>query len=90
MKTKYTAKTVVALIIRAVGLVAIVIGILLLRLWFMEEVFPYLQGQRPHNRIGFGIFRDAGATVTLFGIACRFIARRLLRQSVTAHEHTTA
>jgi hypothetical protein len=86
MKTKYTLKTILALIIRAVGLVAIVIGLFLLWHWFMAEVFPYLLGRRPHNSVGFGLFRDAGAALTVFGIACRLVARRLLTQRVTANE----
>jgi hypothetical protein len=85
MKTKYTAKTVVALVIRAVGLVAIVLGVILLWVWFGAEVLPYLQGRRPHNSIAFGAFRDAGAALAIIGIACRLIARRMLRQRAPAH-----
>ena len=84
MRTKYTAKAVVALAIRAVGLVAIVLGVILLGQWFMADVFPYLQGRKPHNSFGFWIFRDIGAVLTAFGVVCRLVARRLLRQGVTA------
>jgi len=83
--SKYTTKTVVALAIRAVGLVAIVIGVFLLWHWFAAEVWPYVLGRRPHNSIGFGAWRDAGAALTVFGVSCRLLARRMLK----TESHTT-
>jgi hypothetical protein len=79
-------RTNIALVIRAVGLAAIVVGVFLLSRWFMADVFPFIQGRKPHNSFGFRIFRDSGAALTASGIVCRFVARRMLVQRITANE----
>ena len=72
MKTNYTFRTVVALVIRAVGLVAIVIGVFLLLRWLLIEVSGGSSG--PYR-----LYAVVGLPSIVFGVICRIIARWLLR-----------
>lgn len=74
MKTKYTIRLLTGLIFRATGLVAIMIGGLVLVRGGLSELWG---GSRSFSFAPYAVM--IGIPCTVFGIICRFIAARLLR-----------
>ncbi len=81
-------KRIVGLILRACGLVALVIGAYFLLNWFGAEILPRLLGHTPRNSFPFQLVRDIGFALTVLGIAFRILAARLLKEKDTPRQWT--
>ena len=73
MRIDYNFRTVVGLVIRAIGLVAMVMGAGLLGHWLLWELGG---GSRSFS---FRPFAVLGFAISFFGIICRRIASRIIR-----------
>ena len=78
---KGNMKRFYGLSLRATGLVALVIGMTLIVNWLRVE-FSGGTNSGPHR-----IFGAIGICVTIFGVACRFAASRLLRNRDPQVDH---